>query len=66
MSSEKSPTTLTPSNTRSSIEMNRMEEEYDDASESIGVRSITTKKQELKISEPEPFDGYPRNFRRFK
>ena len=42
-----------------------MEEDYDCALESIGVRSITTRKKALKIAKPEPFNGYPGNFRKF-
>ena len=44
-----------------------MDEEYEYSSKSVGVRSIATKrKKELKIVEPELFDGYPGNFRKFK
>ena len=43
-----------------------MDKDYDCASESIGIRSITTKKSELKIVELELFNGYPGNFRKFK
>src|ERR1700730_9374427 len=53
-----------PLNTKSST--NTMDKDYDCASESVGVRSITMKKRELKIVEPEPFNGYPGNFRKFK
>src|ERR1700731_1883966 len=65
LSFKKFPTMLTPLNTRSSIER-AMDEDYDCTSESIGIRSNHTKKQELKIVEPEPFNGYPGNFRKFK
>src|ERR1700731_2400483 len=53
----------TPSITKSST---RMDEDYDCTSESIGVRSISTKKTTLKIVEPDSFNGNPANFRRFK
>src|ERR1700730_6133786 len=43
-----------------------MDEDYDCGSESVGVRSITTRKKELKIAKPELFDRYPANFRKFK
>ena len=43
-----------------------MDEDYDCALESIGIRSITMRKRELKIVEPELSDGYPGNFRKFK
>src|ERR1700731_3492303 len=61
--SEKFPTMSTPSITKSST---RMDEDYDCTSESIGVRSITTKKTTLKIAEPDSFNGNLANFRRFK
>ena len=61
--SEKYPTTLTPSITKSSTSM---DEDYECMSKSIGVRSINTKKTTLKIAEPESFNGNPANFRRFK
>src|ERR1700731_83734 len=53
----------TPSITKSST---RMDEDYDCTSESIGVRSISTKKTTLKIVEPDSFNGNLANFRRFK
>src|ERR1700719_4640071 len=34
--------------------------------DSIGVRSINTRRKQLKIAEPECFNGNPANFRRFK
>ena len=61
--SEKFHTTLTPSITKSST---RMDEDYECMSESIGVRSINTKKTTLKIVEPDSFNGNLANFRRFK
>src|SRR3984893_17429468 len=54
---------LTPSITKSST---RMDEDYECVPESIGVRSINTKKMTLKIVELDSFNRNPVNFRRFK
>ena len=42
-----------------------MDGEYD-YPEGIEVRSIRTRKKELKIAEPESFNKYPGNYRKFK
>src|ERR1700730_16239111 len=61
---KKLPTMSTRSSIRSSI--STMEEDYKYGTESIRIRSITTRKKELKVAELELFNRYPGNFRRFK